>query len=72
MQYLGTMKAEMLDQNVQDPGTSGKTLSARFVEADSKPKPFDIQLHPSKGEGWRLRYACIEGPEVQEFTIGVD
>ena len=50
-------------------GTSGKTLSARFVEADSKPKPFDIQ-HPSKGEGWRLRYACIEGPEVAVYHRG--
>ena len=50
-------------------GTSGKTLSARFVEADSKPKPFDIQ-HTSKGEGWRLRYACIEGPEVAVYHRG--
>ena len=50
-------------------GTSGKTLSARFVEADQKPKPFDIQ-HPSKGEGWRLRYACIEGPEVAVYHRG--
>ena len=50
-------------------GTSGKTLSARFVEADSKPKPFDIH-HPSKGEGWRLRYACIEGPEVAVYHRG--
>ena len=50
-------------------GTSGKTLSARFVEADSKPKPFDIQ-HPSKGEGWRLRYACIEGAEVGVYHRG--
>ena len=50
-------------------GTSGKTLSARFVEADSSPKPFDIQ-HPSKGEGWRLRYACIEGPEVAVYHRG--
>ena len=50
-------------------GTSGKTLSARFVEAASKPKPFDIQ-HPSKGEGWRLRYACIEGPEVAVYHRG--
>ena len=50
-------------------GTSGKTLSARFLEADSKPKPFDIQ-HPTKGEGWRLRYACIEGPEVAVYHRG--
>ena len=43
-------------------GTSGQTMSSRFSSADARPKPFDIK-HPSK-EGWRLRYACIEGAEV--------
>ena len=42
---------------------SPQSLAARFEVADSKPKPFDM-VHPSKGEGSRLRYACIEGPEV--------
>jgi len=50
-------------------GTGGLTLSARFSAADGKPKPFDIQ-HPTKGEGWRLRYACIEGPEVGVYCRG--
>ena len=50
-------------------GTGGKTLSARFSSADARPKPFDIQ-HPTKGEGWRLRYACIEGPEVGVYFRG--
>ena len=50
-------------------GTSGETLSARFGQADDRPKPFDIQ-HPTKGEGWRLRYACIEGPEVAVYCRG--
>ena len=50
-------------------GTSGKTMSARFAESDGKPKPFDIQ-HPTKGEGHRLRYACIEGPEVGVYHRG--
>ena len=50
-------------------GTNGKTLSARFTESDGKPKPFDIP-HPSKGEGWRLRYACIEGAEVGVYHRG--
>ena len=50
-------------------GTSGKTLSQRFTESDGKPKPFDIP-HPSKGEGWRLRYACIEGAEVGVYHRG--
>ena len=49
-------------------GTSGKTLSARFSEADAKPKAFDIK-HPSR-EKHRLRYACIEGPEVGVYVRG--
>ena len=43
-------------------------LAARFGQADARPKPFDIS-HPSK-EGWRLRYACIEGPEVAVYCRG--
>ena len=49
-------------------GTDGDTLSGRFNTADGRPKPFDIK-HPSK-EGWRLRYACIEGPEVGVYYRG--
>ena len=49
-------------------GTSGQTMSSRFSSADGRPKPFDIP-HPSK-EGWRLRYACIEGPEVGVYYRG--
>ena len=49
-------------------GTSGKTLSSRFSEADAKPKAFDIK-HPSR-EKYRLRYACIEGPEVGVYVRG--
>ena len=50
-----------------DGGNKGR-LASRFATADSKPKPFDIK-HPSK-EGWRLRYACIEGPEVGVYCRG--
>ena len=49
-------------------GTGGETLSARFGQADDRPKPFDLK-HPSK-EGWRLRHACIEGPEVGVYCRG--
>ena len=49
-------------------GTSGQTMSSRFSSADGRPKPFDIK-HPSK-EGWRLRYACIEGAEVGVYHRG--
>ena len=51
-----------------DCGNKGK-LASRFSAADGKPKPFDIQ-HPTKGEGHRLRYACIEGPEVAVYYRG--
>tara|TARA_B100000287_G_scaffold254888_1_gene239581 strand:- start:494 stop:1342 length:849 start_codon:yes stop_codon:yes gene_type:complete len=51
-----------------DCGNKGK-LAARFSSADARPKPFDIQ-HPTKGEGHRLRYACIEGPEVGVYCRG--
>ncbi len=43
-------------------------LSTRFNTADKKPKPFDME-HPSQ-KGWRLRYACIEGPEVGVYFRG--
>ena len=49
-------------------GTDGDTMSSRFNSADGRPKPFDIK-HPSK-EGWRLRYACIEGAEVGVYHRG--
>jgi len=44
-------------------------LSQRFNLADARPKPFDM-IHPSLGEGNRLRYACIEGPEVGVYFRG--
>jgi len=50
-----------------DCGNKGR-LAARFAAADASPKPFDLN-HPSK-EGWRLRYACIEGPEVGVYFRG--
>ena len=43
-------------------------LEARHQVADSKPKAFDIP-HPSR-ENHRLRYACIEGPEVGVYVRG--
>ena len=50
-----------------DCGNKGR-LASRFAAADASPKPFDIK-HPSK-DGWRLRYACIEGPEVGVYCRG--
>ena len=51
-----------------DCGNKGK-LAARFGSADARPKPFDL-VHPTKGKGHRLRYACIEGPEVAVYCRG--
>ena len=51
-----------------DGGNKGR-LAARFAAADASPKPFDMQ-HPTLGEGNRLRYACIEGPEVGVYFRG--
>ena len=51
-----------------DCGNKGK-LASRFSSADARPKPFDIE-HPTKGKGHRLRYACIEGPEVGVYHRG--
>ena len=48
---------------------SPSRLSKRFKVADEKPKPFDL-VHPTKGKGNRLRYACIEGPEVGVYYRG--
>ena len=51
-----------------DCGNKGK-LASRFGSADARPKPFDLK-HPTKGDGHRLRYACIEGPEVGVYYRG--
>ena len=47
---------------------SPRSIAARFKVADEKPKPFDLK-HPTK-EGYRLRYACIEGPEAGVYVRG--
>ena len=51
-----------------DCGNKGR-LASRFAAADASPKPFDL-VHPTKGEGHRLRYACIE--QRLQFTVVVD
>ena len=62
-----------IDGNVYVTGTvdclSTGRLESRHQEADGRPKPFDM-VHPSKGKGNRLRYACIEGPEVAVYYRG--
>ena len=51
-------------------GTPTGRLLSRIAVADSLPvKPFDIP-HPSNGEGHRLRYVCLEGPEVGVYFRG--
>jgi len=62
------VEGDMFVSGAVDCGNKGK-LAARFGAADGRPKPFDIQ-HPTKGKGHRLRYACIEGPEVGVYYRG--
>ena len=62
------VEGDMFVSGAVDCGNKGK-LAARFGAADGRPKPFDIQ-HPTKGKGHRLRYACIEGPEVAAYCRG--
>ena len=62
------VEGDMFVSGAVDCGNKGK-LADRFATADAKPKPFDIQ-HPTKGKGHRLRYACIEGPEVAVYYRG--
>jgi len=52
-----------------DCGNKGR-LASRFGTADSlPPKAFDIE-HPTKGEGHRLRYVSLEGPESAVYCRG--
>ena len=62
------VEGDMFVSGAVDCGNKGK-LASRFATADAKPKPFDL-VHPTKGEGHRLRYACIEGPEVAVYCRG--
>ena len=64
----GTAIGDAFFSGAVDCGNKGK-LAARFGAADGRPKPFDIE-HPTKGKGHRLRYACIEGPEVGVYYRG--
>ena len=61
------VEGDMFVSGAVDCGNKGK-LASRFATADAKPKPFDL-VHPTK-EGYRLRYACIEGPEVGVYCRG--
>ena len=49
---------------------AGANVIAEIGVARQLPvKPFDIP-HPSNGEGHRLRYVCLEGPEVGVYFRG--
>ena len=62
------VEGDMFVSGAVDCGNKGK-LASRFSSADGRPKPFDLE-HPTKGKGHRLRYACIEGPEVAVYCRG--
>tara|TARA_B100000683_G_scaffold186018_1_gene179181 strand:+ start:129 stop:1010 length:882 start_codon:yes stop_codon:yes gene_type:complete len=49
-------------------GDNKGRLATRFSTADSLGKSFDLK-HPTK-DGHRLRYACVEGPEIGVYYRG--
>ena len=60
---------DMFVTGAVDCGNKGK-LAARFAVSDGlPPKAFDIE-HPTKGEGHRLRYVSLEGPESAVYCRG--
>ena len=62
------IKGDLYVSGSTDSGNKGR-LASRFAAADASPKPFDLKP-PTKGDGHRLRYACIEGPEVGVYYRG--
>ena len=72
-----SIKGDILqDGNIEQVGninqTGAFTTSGKVTCGSLKsglPKLFDIQ-HPTKGEGWRLAHACIEGPEAGVYYRG--
>ena len=66
----GAVNALSVKGNIDQKGnfkTTGK-VTCGSLNSDL-PKKFDIQ-HPTKGEGWRLAHACIEGPEAGVYYRG--
>ena len=63
------VEGDMFVSGAVDCGNKGK-LAARFAVSDAlPPKAFDIE-HPTKGEGHRLRYVSLEGPESAVYCRG--
>ena len=62
-----------IDQNLTVLGSltvNGINILTDINTAKTLPvKPFDIP-HPSNGDGHRLRYVCLEGPEVGVYFRG--
>ena len=61
------IEGDVLVKGKMDCGNKG-VLAARFNEADLKGKTFDMP-HPNQ-DGYRLRHACIEGPEIAVYCRG--
>ncbi len=49
-------------------GDNKGRLADRFDTADDRGKSFDLK-HPTK-DGYRLRHACVEGPEIGVYYRG--
>ena len=62
LKVIGVLKCDLI---------SSTWLTGQLAQGRALPgKSFDI-VHPTKGKGHRLRYGCLEGPELGVYVRGV-
>ena len=62
LKVIGVLKCDL----ISSPWLTGQLAQGRALPG----KSFDI-VHPTKGKGHRLRYGCLEGPELGVYIRGV-
>ena len=62
LKVIGVLKCDV----IASPWLTGQLAQGRALPG----KSFDI-VHPTKGKGHRLRYGCLEGPELGVYVRGV-
>ena len=62
LKVIGVLKCDL----ISSPWLTGQLAQGRALPG----KSFDI-VHPTKGKGHRLRYGCLEGPELGVYVRGV-
>ena len=62
LKVIGVLKCDL----ISSPWLTGQLAQGRALPVNS----FDI-VHPTKGKGHRLRYGCLEGPELGVYVRGV-